>query len=45
MLEKRREAYRQKKTNEPEQMAKRCAQDRQKYANMLQKKRKLEWNK
>jgi DNA-binding IclR family transcriptional regulator len=44
MLEKRREAYKQKKTNEPELMTKRCAQDRQRYANMQpeQKKARIE---
>jgi hypothetical protein len=40
MLEKRREAYRQKKRNEQEQRVKRCAQDRQRYANMNPEKKK-----
>jgi hypothetical protein len=40
MLEKRREAYQQNKIKEPEKRIKRCAQDRQKYANMHPSKKK-----
>jgi hypothetical protein len=40
MLKKRREAYQQKITMEPEQRTKRCAQDKQRYANMQPEKKK-----